>query len=44
MLIEGIGVVAHRPHRYRFFIPNRYEKIIPHSNHGFAARSMQRWQ
>ncbi len=31
MLIEGIGVVAHRPHRYRFFIPYRYEKIIPHS-------------
>ena len=44
MLIEGIGVVAHHPTPIPFFIPYRYEKIIPHSNHGFAARSMQRWQ
>ena len=44
MLIEGIGVVAHHPTPIPFFIPYRYEKIIPHSNHGFAARSMQWWQ
>lgn len=43
MLIEGIGVVAHRSTPIPFFITNRYEKIIPHSNHCFAARSMQRW-
>lgn len=42
MLIEGIGVVAHRPAPVPFFISYRYEKIIPHSNHGFAACSMQR--
>lgn len=31
MLIEGAGVEAHRPTPAPFFIPYRYEKIIPHS-------------
>lgn len=31
MLIEGAGVVAHRPTPVPFFIFLRYEKIIPHS-------------
>jgi len=41
MLIEGAGVVAHRPHIGTVFYPYRYEKIIPHSTRRTALRSLQ---
>ena len=41
MLIEGAGVVAHRPTPVPFFIPYRYEKVIPHSTYCTAVHSMQ---
>lgn len=31
MLIEGAGVVAHRPTPVPFFILKLYEKVFPHS-------------
>ena len=40
MLIEGAGVVAHRSTPVPFFISYRYEKVIPHSYHRIAVRSM----
>ena len=41
MLIEGAGVVAHRPTPVPFFIPFRYEKFSSHSIRIPAFRSMQ---
>lgn len=41
MLIEGAGVVAHRPTSVPFFIFKLYEKVFPHSYHCIAVRGMQ---
>lgn len=40
MLIEGAGVVAHRPTPVSFFISIRYEKTSAHSTCCLAVRSM----
>lgn len=40
MLIEGAGVVAHRPTPVPLFLPNGYEKIIPHSTMCVAVSSV----
>jgi len=34
MLIEGAGVVAHRPTSVPFFISYRYEKVFPDNTIG----------
>ena len=40
MLIEGAGVVAHRPTPVPFFIPDRYEKVVPHGTVCTASGSL----
>lgn len=41
MLIEGAGVVAHRPTSVPFFYSKLYEKGFPHSYPCIAVCSMQ---
>jgi len=40
MLIEGAGVVAHRPTSVPFFYSKLYEKVFPHSTHRTAVCSV----